>query len=703
MMQPSLVESVSPAKRQEPAKAQSFSPRLFPLRTFALPAMALLFGLYVLLHSPLRDATAALFRMDSRGCYFCLGSTAWTGLIDPLAAVVLISSALLAAWALAGQFDAGHYEQTLAFGLLALAFVAVPAAIIGVFGDRLRLGLLLPPAGPLVCTVPSILTVVICLRGDWRLRFGIRLAQTTNLVSLFWGLGLFLCLAIVIASLTHPPTGGDALSYHAPLAVFLWQDGNLGAFLDRAPGIWALAHPGTAELWFGLLRLLGGEALADLGQLPFAFLGSAAVAAFARRLGLRRGAALLAAGSYLLVPMLVLQSGTQANDVVGAGLLMATMALASAPLREWGYKRLALIGLGLGLVATTKLALLPGVAAVGLFISGVLLWEAKRRGNLLHLAAKLALVGMIGLVVVSPWWMRNVVRYGNPLYPSALPLLGRGVNVHDFGPIDTSFVPGTWAWPIYPLLEAHDDRSGFGALVAVGVAVGFLFAARRSRKHPLRLFLLTAAITLPLWWIMTLHEPRFFLALVGLALGFLPWSLAATLRRWRRPAAFVLAATALFSALVTLDQGILTLVRLPDSRVAFYDRTWAVDPFVTELPENEGILNNTGYAPTIFEYTAIYPLLGPSQQRLVIPVDWEDSIEVIIARMRSAGVRYVYIAASPDNRQLVESKYGSGAFELVHQSFVVPGEINGARRTLYRAATDDEIGAATVRYLYELR
>jgi hypothetical protein len=681
--------------------------RTFPVvspRELALPAMAAALALYALLHSSLRNSFAALLHMDSRGCYFCLSATTWTGLIDPLAALVLVGSALLAAWALARQFDAGHYEQTLAIGLLALAFVAIPASGIGAVGDSLHLGLLRLPAGPLLAAVPSFAVIFLQGLADWHPNIhSIVIARPQPLPALVWAFALTLIAALAIITLTHPATGIDALGYHAPLAVFLWQDGNLGAFLDRAPGIWALAHPGTAELWFGLLRLLGGEALADLGQLPFAFLGSAAVAAFARRLGLSRGAALLAAGSYLLVPMLVLQSGTQANDVVGAGLLMATMALASAPLREWSFKRLALIGLGLGLVATTKLALLPGVAGVGLFVVGGMVWRVKSRDGLRRLGVGLLVLGGVIGMVVAPWWGRNVMRFGNPLYPAALPLIGRGFTINNGLMADAAFVPSLKAWPLYPLLEAHDEQSGFGMLFAVGVPLGLIAALFHARRQPLVLYGIVSLLTLPAWWLLTQHFPRFLLGLAGLGFAFLPFVMLGVPRNQRRATALLILAAALFSAIVTLDQGILPFAAEPSDRTQFYSRVWGVDSVASSLAENEGIFYNTGFALSFAEYAGYYPLLGPALSRVVIPGEGRLSTEAVVARMKGAGVRYAYVAASPDNRARVEAEYSLAKFDLADRSLIMPDETTVSRHQLYRPASDYEQSTAIVLYLYRLK
>ena len=673
------------------------------VRWIVLAIMGGLLGLYVLLHSPARFAIAGLLHAETRGCYFC--ADAWSSMADPLSGLALVATAILSGWALSAAFSGTAEERVLVFGLSALALISVPAAAIGNIGYFLSLPLLRAPAGPLLAASPAALVLAVALAYGWRPRIArVSIARPPALILLFGFIAGGLQVVSVAISLAHPPNSGDALSYHAPLAIYLWRDGNLGKFLERAPDIWALAHPGAAELWYGLLGMIAGESLADLGQVPFAWLGAVAVFSFARRLGLRRGAALLAGSAFLLAPMTVLQVAAQPNDILCAALLMAVVALASAPTREWNWSRLIALGAGMGLVATTKLALLPAVAGVGVFIAGALIQRAHRSAGAGYVLSRLALSSLAFLAVVSPWWIRNIVHYGNPLFPAALPVVGRGVFVAGFGPIDISFVPGAAAWPLYPALEAHDDRSGFGALLLVGMLPGLIYLISRRRTAPVALYAVVTAVMLPAWWIETLHEPRFLLGLVGLGFAFVPWALVAVPRSVRRWGAVLLGLAALVSALVTVDQGLLPLARQPIARDAFYDQVWAVDAAATDLPENEALLLNTGYAPlTVPEYAAFYPLLGPTQSRLVLPIEGESSTDAIINHMRSMGIRYAYVLASPSNRAVVEAKYNRADFELVHSSSIVQGGLSGARRNLFRLATPAEESSGTTRYLFHLR
>ena len=671
---------------------------------FVLPAMSGFLALYVVIHSPLRDIIAALFGRNPQTCYFVCGDLLMRiATIESIVALALIAIALLAARIVADAFDGMPYERPLIFGLGAIAFVAVPAAAIGGFATWSGTSLLRPPSGPLLAMLPAAFVLVGGMTQGWRphrLRFA--WAPTSGLVLLVGGIASGLPLISTVLSLVHPPDGGDAISYHAPLAAFLWRDGDLSTFLDRAPIAWALANPGTAEMWYGLLAIAGGESLADLGQLPFALLGCLAVGVFARRLGMGRGAAFLGGSAFLLAPTVIMQSTTQANDITGAGILMATIALACAPVATWTTSRFAWLGLGLGLAATTKLALLPYVCGLTLFVIGATLWT-RHKTNTRIVVLRILVVAFMFSLTVGPWWLRNIGRYGNPVYPAAIPLIGRGIFVSDFGKIDGEFVPRPVAWPLYPLIEAHDDRSGFGTLFAVAVIPGLVVAARRNRRQPLLVYGIMAAFMLPAWWTLTMHEPRFLLALAGLGCAFIPAALLAMAKRQRRFVAILLAVAAIFSALVTFDQALLPLARQPTDRAEFYDRVWGVDPVVLSLPEKEGLLHHTGFGPPKSDYAAYYPLLGPARTRVVIPVDSEATTAAILTDMRSAGIRYAYVSALPEARARVEAIYDPAQFDLVHVSEIERGESSGARRYLYRPVRDADKGSGIRRYLYRLK
>lgn len=676
-------------------------------RRAAMAAVVVTLGGYVLLHSPLRADLSRVLGLPP-GCYFCrLAIPNWSGPTAGAAAALIAVAAFGAAGA-ASRYQGASFERGVVFGLTAFGLVTVPPAVLAGIASAMHGAYLRPPAGPLLAAIPAALVVCLNLRSGWR---PFRRRPQSDVIFSSPLNAVFLCTAAALlllstaVSLLHPPSQGDALSYHAPLGVFLWQEGNLTGMLDRAPETWALAHPGTSEIAAGLLRLLGGERLADLYQLPAALLGAAAVAAFARRTGLWRGGAQLAGCSFLLVPIVALQVGTQANDILGAAFVMSALALASAESREWTAHRATAVGLALGLSAATKLAVLPAVAAVMIFAAVVLL---RADGPPLR-RARAGFLGLLAFViVVGPWWIRNIAREANPIYPQALPILGRGVNVGAWMGVDAEFVGRKFAWPAYPLLEAIDDRSGFGALFCVALVPGLAWVILRGHRRPVLLLTGVIALTLPIWWIFTLHEPRFFLAYAGLGLVCVPWTLVAIGRRRRRWGYASLSVAALFTAGLAVDQQIAPLAAQPDGRSAFYERMYGVDPRIEQIPMDQGVLQVTGLGSGRVDYVSLYPLMGAGQQRRVVPlyIDPQEaakSRDVVLSRMRRTQVRYVYVTAAPNQRAAVERLFAPPEFMLEDYSDVVADGVRGARRPLFREVGGGSAAEDSVRrYIFHL-
>lgn len=629
-------------------------------RHLVLPGMLLLFAGYVAAHLPVREALRRLG--DGRP-------------MDAITALAALLAATVGGWILSSCLPARRTERLVLFGLGTLALATVPAAILGALGWALDRTPLQPPLGPLSTALPALAVSVWGVRRGWRPRLSVTAPAVPLVVALLVLLAVVLLGFSASVGLSHPPDGYDALSYHGPLAVYLWRDGNLGLFLERQPWAWALAHPGTAELWFGLLRLAGGEGTANLGQLPLALLGGAAVYVFARRSGLGRGGASLGALGFISAPIVVVQSGMQLNDVSAAALLMAAVALAAAPTEEWSGARLAGIGAALGLAATTKLAMLPGVSAVWLYLVVAVARSGWPARGLLAAAAAFG-------VVVAPWWLRNLALYGNPIFPAALPLIGRGYVVGAFEKKDDWFVPAPEAWPLYPLVEPVNEMSGLGTLFAVGVVPGLLAAIVLARRGPVALFTLLAGVSLPAWWLLTQHEPRLLLAVLGCAFGFLGWALVAVPRRHRGLSAGLLGLAAIFSAALTVEEVLRPAAAQPTVRWEFYDRVWGIDSVAATLPEQEGMLYHTGHAK--LSYAGDYPLLGPNLGRELIVVDDVLPQDSLVGVMRRAGLRYAYVPAAPAARETVETMYAAPRFHLVHASTVEDGDRRGTRRYLFR-------------------
>lgn len=644
--------------------------------------MAGLLAAYIAVHSPLLRVVGEVVGRDIHRCYFACSGWAPNGRpLDAAAALFALLVSLAAAWLVAARLPQRGAERLLSFGLVALSFVVLPASTIGILGWALDAQPLRPPLGPLLTAAPAALVLVVGVARKWWRPLELPAwRQPGALIMLLAATAFTLLGTMVVLGLVHPPTGYDALAYHAPLAVYFWRDGNLGMFLDQQVWAWALAYPSAMELWAGLLLLAGGEGAANLAQLPFAILGALAAYLFGRRTGLGRGAATIGGLGFLCAPLVVVQAGTQLNDLSGGALLMAGAALVAAPPESWKTSRLVLAGVALGLAIATKLSMLPPVAAVATYVL-VVGMRAGRREGLLPAAVSVG-------VMVAPWWARNLALYGNPIFPLPLPFVGGGLSAGDLGTMDTLFLPGAWAWPLYPLLEPHGEESGFGALLAVGVLPGIVAAALRGRRTPLALYGLIFGVSLACWWFLVPHVPRYIVHLFGLGFAFLGWSLVAVPRRHRRMAAWLLGTAAVFSAAVTADQALKPRSEQPTGRFEFYDRVWGVDSVAAALPEDQVLLSHTGHAP--LSYAADYPLLGPGLSRTLISIDGNLPTDSIIHLMRPRGIRHVYVPAAPGSQHLIAEMYPDHQFELMHSSVVGEGDRRGVRRYLFRLREPEE-------------
>ena len=644
-------------------------------RRWIVPGMALLLLGYVAAHSPVQRLVARL--VGSGGtCYFaCSGWVPYGRPLDAAAAIACLLATAWAAWLASRRLDTMASERALAFGMLAIAFVVVPAGWVGLLAWAGDTRALRPPLGPLLTALPAVLVALLVRSGRGHRAAGRprwpRLVRTLAIVA------ALLLLISTIVSLAHPPTGYDALSYHGPLAVYYWREGDLGSYLERQPWAWALAHPGSAELWFGLLRIAAGERVASLGQMPYALTGALAVHVLGRRTGLPAGLAALGGLAFLLAPLVVIQSGMQLNDLAAGALVLTAMAIAAAPAAAWSKVRVGGIGLALGLAVTTKLAVLPAAA-------GVMLFALFR---LRHAGAWRAAVGYGALAFVAaglPWWLRNALLFDNPIFPAALPILGRGYVVGDFMRKDTWFVPSALAWPLYPVIEPHGEMSGFGALFLVGALPGLIVALVRARRGPLALVALVALPSLVAWWRLTQHEPRLLLGVVGAGFLGVGWVLLGVPRAHRRVAALVLGVAAVYSAAVTLDQGVRPLAVLSPSRAAFYELEWGIDSVAAGLPDRDGLLYHTGWAHR--SYAGDYPLLGPTQRRTIAVIDGVHPPDSIAHTMRRLELRYAYVPVRVEDDSTVRSMYPPDRFLLT--------------RT---APLDRGLWKHTRRYLFELR
>lgn len=215
-----------------------------------------------------------------------------------------------------------------------------------------------------------------------------------------------------------PPLSWDSLTYHLTIAARWVQDGAYSA-MPFPDALWDYGHyPNHGELMTGWLLLpFHGDLLVNLVSFPFLLLAGGATYALARELGARGGDGLLMAAVVMCSPPLFAYVTSQYVDLqITAEALAAALFLVRA-LRTGAAGDFSLAAAALGLAMGTKQSALA-LAAVG---SAVLAVVAFRRRAWLPFLGALPVMLTAGL----PWYLRNAIETGNPLFPFGVSVGGR--------------------------------------------------------------------------------------------------------------------------------------------------------------------------------------------------------------------------------------------------------------------------------------
>jgi hypothetical protein len=265
-----------------------------------------------------------------------------------------------------------------------------------------------------------------------------------------------------------------------------------------------------------------GDFLARIGQLPFLLLGAASLYAVARRCGARPGNAAYAPFFFVLARPVVEQAVGADVDLVCTATFLAAIHLGLVAVESDAPRDWALWGVILGLFLGTKY--------LALVYLPVLLVLPLLRGP--RLKTLWAIPGLAAFAL--PWYGRNWIVAGSPIYPASLKLLGIIVANGAFAreAMNNSVFHVT-SLRLLPAIVAH----AFGAATAlvwlpawcVGLAV---FAARRRWWPGAYVVGIPFAIVTLFWLAVPDNgDSRFMLPAVAVAMVPLTFSFS-TDRRW---------------------------------------------------------------------------------------------------------------------------------------------------------------------------
>lgn len=223
-----------------------------------------------------------------------------------------------------------------------------------------------------------------------------------------------------------PPLAWDSLTYHMPLAG-LWVQN--GSYVDL-PGPDACEYyshfPHNGELIFSWLMLpFRSDLPANLGNFPFLLLGGAAVYGVGEELNIGdKHSRILAASLVVLSPPLFAYVTTQYVDVQIFAETMAGTLFLLRFFRTGNARDAALAFAGFGLAAATKvIAIQMFVICLSLFLAALMF----RRGTWRRRLGTLCLVLAISGSAAFPWYLKNWLQTGSPLYPFAFVAFGKTI------------------------------------------------------------------------------------------------------------------------------------------------------------------------------------------------------------------------------------------------------------------------------------
>ncbi|HEY7111770.1 MAG TPA: glycosyltransferase family 39 protein [Thermoanaerobaculia bacterium] len=361
---------------------------------------------------------------------------------------------------------------------------------------------------------------------------------------------LALLTPLFYASL-FPPTDPDATMYHLPAARAFAVSGAIPALPDlRYP-----VFPQLAELLDAAALLVGDDVLVALLNLLWCVLVAALLVAWGKRLRDPR-AGVWGAGLWIGSPLVLLLARSGLVEPAASGFLTASLLAMEGARVSGGLAWLAVSGALAGWAAGTKYTGLYFAAA--LFAVALIVGRpgARARGAVLFALGALAAAG--------PWYLRNLILAGNPVWP----FLGKIFGYRFWGPADVASATWSlsheggshrlaalltlpWRLAVFRLPGSLGLFPGLFALFPVGVVWGL-------RSRSLR-WVTLVSLGFLLFWFATTQQIRFLVpglpAIALLTAGavsrfadrFLP------MRRPAATAALTAAALVVFAALLTRD------------------------------------------------------------------------------------------------------------------------------------------------------
>jgi 4-amino-4-deoxy-L-arabinose transferase-like glycosyltransferase len=270
-------------------------------------------------------------------------------------------------------------------------------------------------------------------RPGSRLAFG-KLSSWRSLDT--WKRLILAALAVIfvlsLGQALSPPTDPDGLIDHLAVPKLFLEAGRLFPVHDFV----FANYPLTLELLFAVGMAFGSDTAGKLIHLAYAALLVFATFMLGNRV-FAKGTGWFAVAIMVGMPIFPLWASLAYVDM-GWAVYAFLMVYALVVWSDDGSSRaLVLAGLMAGLALGTKYLAIGGAGAAGIWI----LWHSRRLGGKVALGSAVTF-GVSALFVGGPWYLRNLLWFGNPVYPYFSPNSSSLIaNYEGFGIVDYLMLP----------------------------------------------------------------------------------------------------------------------------------------------------------------------------------------------------------------------------------------------------------------------
>jgi hypothetical protein len=227
---------------------------------------------------------------------------------------------------------------------------------------------------------------------------------------------VFVLLVTAIAGLAEftGDWNSDTISYHM-LGPKVWLR---DALIRPVPDNCLTSFPQTAEVLFGALLSIGGSRAPGFSAVLTMAVFLLTVAALSLRAGLGRNGAWWCMAIVAAMPAVYSGGHSAFVDVVYASFLMAAVCTA---LNSRTVADFTLLGVFCGLAMGTKYTGI--LAAPAVFLAALLARHGPFEGGRKELLKNLTVAAGVACLIASPFYIRNWVLMGSPIYPPPVALL----------------------------------------------------------------------------------------------------------------------------------------------------------------------------------------------------------------------------------------------------------------------------------------